>query len=251
VYVRGYRYRLPEWRPDAAGAGSSYSVTHRAPYERGVRLARRDDPAEILELHWYRDERAYREHVGVPTAQVSGDVELEEPFPGVLVPPGTAIEELELEDSRGFALLHAFVSLPPRREWHPEADRRLAHALIDRLAPHLSAGWSLASSHGELLVLLGHEVVDGVELRWSANEDELASTAWAALDRVQDAIAERTAESWPSERRRLPSVGSGVRDGALRLRFDDRAGVVLELEPIPLAELGGDEPRGPGGARFE
>jgi hypothetical protein len=216
-----------------------------------VRLARRDDPAEILELHWYRDERAYREHLGVPTAQVAGDVELVEPFPGVLVPPGTAIEALELEDSRGFAMLHAFMALPPRREWHPEADRRLAHALVDRLAPHLPAGWSLASSYGELLVLLGHEVVDGVELHWSSAEEDIACTGWAALDRVQDAIAETTAEPWPSERRRLPSIGSEVRDGALHLRFEDAEGVVLELEPIPLAELAEGEPRGPGGARFE
>jgi hypothetical protein len=56
-----------------------------------VRLARHGDPAEILELHWFRDEQEYRAKLGVRTAQVHGLV-LDEPFPGLLVPPGTEIE---------------------------------------------------------------------------------------------------------------------------------------------------------------
>jgi hypothetical protein len=252
VYVRGYRYRLPVWRPDPTGGVSWYQVVlHRTPYDRAVRLARLDDPAEIFELHWYRDERSYLEHVGVATAQVTGDVELDEPFPGVLVPPGTEIEELELEDARGFAAVHAYAAVRPPPRHRYDADRRLAHALVDRLAPKLPPGWLLAVSYGELLILHGVEVVDATDVRWSSDDDSLAATAWAVLDRVQDAIAEATAEPWPNERRRLPSSRAEIRDGALHLRYEDAEGVVLELEPIPLAEVTEDEPRGPGGARYE
>ena len=252
MFVRGYRYRLPVWQPTHEEAPSSYFVVfHRAPYERAVRLARRDDPAEILELQWYRDERAYLQQVGVPTAQVTGNVELEEPFPGVLVPPGTEIEELELEDAHRFAAVHVFPAVRPPPRHHFDADRRLAHALVERLAPKLPRGWSLAVSYGELLVLHGVEFVKGVDLRWSSDEESLAATAWTALDRVQDAIAETTAEPWPNERPRLPASRSEVRDGALRLWYEDTDGVVLELEPIPLAEIVGEGPQGPGGARYE
>jgi hypothetical protein len=63
-------------------------VLVRAPYERAAALRPRANPEEILELHWYRSEADYEAARARPTAQVHG-MELEEPFPGVVVQPGT------------------------------------------------------------------------------------------------------------------------------------------------------------------
>jgi len=70
VFVRGYRFRLPAFSAERAPNGAIVEgfASMRPPYERAVRLAKHDDPAEILELHSFRDEETYRAKVGVPTA---------------------------------------------------------------------------------------------------------------------------------------------------------------------------------------
>jgi hypothetical protein len=115
-----------------------------------------------------------------------------------------------------------------------EAIRRLAAALVERLAPALPPGFSLASDHGRLLVLHGHEVLHSIDMEWALEGDDstLEGCMWGVLDGVQDVIAEETADPWPNTRPRLPTAAAQVRAGALHLRYEDDEGVVLELEPI-------------------
>ena len=241
MFIKGYRYRLrstPAPRPDGELLSEYMVMQHRPPYDAGVRLARRDDPGAILELHWYADEDAFHRSLGTRTAQVTGTV-LDEPFPGVLVPPGTEIEELDFEDEFiGYEWHHP--RMPPSRHHDYQALRKLGAALVERLAATLPSGFSLASYWTELILLRGAEVVAKINLSWALDGDEAALAGWMRdiLDELQDAIAEETAEPWPNPRPRLPSPGAEVRDGALHAWFRDADGIVLELSAIPLAELG-------------
>jgi hypothetical protein len=243
VFVRGYRFRLPAFsvEPAAGGAIAEGLVSLRPPYERAVRLAKHDDPAEILELHWFRDEEAYLAKVGVPTAQIHG-MRLEEPFPGLLVPPDTQIEELEFESDVPIGYQWHLPRMPPPefpRDY--EALKRLAAAVVERLEPTLPPAFSLACDHGRLLVLRGHEVLQSVGMGWALDWDDEALVAcmWRVLDELQDAIAEETAEPWPNQRPKLPHPDPQVREGVLLLRFLDDEGLVVELEPIDLHEIRG------------
>src|SRR5207247_10719216 len=75
---------------------------------------------------------------------------LDEPFPGVLVPPGTEIEELDFEDEFiGYEWHHP--RMPPSRRHDYQALRKLGAALVERLAPTLPSGFSLASYWTELI----------------------------------------------------------------------------------------------------
>jgi hypothetical protein len=235
VFVKGYRYRIdvPAWD------GSSYGVMlARRPYERVAVLRSLRDPGEILELHWYRSEDDYEAARARLTAQVEG-VELEEPFPGLLVSPGTPVEELEFEDGPSLAALHIPVGPPPRGH-RPEEQARLRallRALVERLGPTLPAGFSLAFGQGALLLFRDLEQLDEIDLTWAVEEGN--SPAWTvehALDRLQDTIAEETADPWPG-RRSLPGAAVEVRGDALHLWYGDPAEPVLAFEPIPLADL--------------
>ena len=243
MFVRGYRFRLPAFRaePSSGGAIAAGYVSLRPPYERGVRLASRDDPAEILELHWFRDEETYHAKVGVPTAEIRG-LKLEEPFPGLLVPPGTEIEEVEFDSDVPIGYLWHLPRMPPPqfpRDY--EAVRRLAGALIERLGPTLPPGFRLAADHGRILVLRGHDVLHSLDLAWAldGDDDTLEGCMFGLLDGVQDVIAEETAEPWPNTRPKLPWPSVHVRDGVLLLRFVDDEGLVVELDPIDLEEIRG------------
>jgi hypothetical protein len=241
MYIRGYRYPLqPPQRlvGEDEQAPTSYIIHMRRPYQRAIKLVSRDRPPQILELHWYRDEAAYREKVGVPTAQVEG-VTLEEPFPGVLVPPGVRVEDLEFDDD---PLRTTFGHLPPAAEnRYSDSARRLAAALADRLRPILPGGFSLAFGRGTLIVLRDAEALDQVDVRLDVDDDpeSIERAVWAALDRVQDTIVEETTDPWPNTRPILPGAVAEVRDGLLHLGYADREGPVVELEPIPIAELRG------------
>jgi hypothetical protein len=243
VFVRGYRFRLPAFSVEQASSGaiSEGFASLRPPYERAVRLAKHDDPAEILELHWFRDEDAYRAKVGVPTAQIHG-MRLEEPFPGLLVPPDTQVEELEFESDVPIGYQWHLPRMPPRefpRDY--DALRRLADAIVERLDSTLPPGFSLAYDRRRLLVLRGHEVLQSVEMGWALDGDDeaLVASMWHVLDNLQDVIAEETAEPWPNKRPKLPQPDPQVREGVLLLRFADDEGLVVELEPIDLQEIRG------------
>jgi hypothetical protein len=128
---------------------------------------------------------------------------------------------------------------PPR---YPDAEqtarlRALLRALIDRIAPALPEGFSLTFTVDSLLLHRDLERLDEIGLEWAAGGEEvLASKVWAALDRLQDTIAEETADPWPG-RGSLPGAGAEVRDGALHLWYGDAAEPVLAFEPITLADL--------------
>jgi len=210
----------------------------RRPYERAVVLRNRKDPAEILELHWYRREEDFEAARGRTTAQVQG-LELDEPFPGLLVAPGTVVEELAFDDE---PFLPAFGAPfgPPQRMLGEEERlrlRALLMALVRRVAPSLPSGFSLAFSHGSLLLLRNLEVLDEVDLSWAVEGPELlAQAVESALDRLQDTIAEETTDPWPG-RGALPGAGTVVRDDAVQIWFGDPDEPVLAFEPIPLSEL--------------
>jgi hypothetical protein len=235
VFVKGYRYRVDRPAPERGWHGF---VLVRAPYERAAVLRLRSDSDEILELHWYRSEDDYEAARGRPTAEIQG-VELEEPFPGLVVVPGTAVEELEFEDARGIPALR-IPSGPPSRGLRPEEQatvRSLLAALVQRLGPALPSGFSIAFGRGSLLVFRNVELVDEIDLSWAVEgADALAPAVERALDHLQDTLAEETTDPWPG-RGYLPGAGAEVRDGALRLWYGDPEEPVLALEPIPLAEL--------------
>jgi len=226
VFVRGYRFRLPAFRaePSSGGAIAAGYVSLRPPYERGVRLASRDDPAEILELHWFRDEETYHAKVGVPTAEIRG----------------LKLEEFDSDVPIGY-LWHLPRMPTPQFPRDHEAVRRLAGALIERLGPTLPPGFRLAADHGRILVLRGHDVLHSLDLAWAldGDDDTLEGCMFGLLDGVQDVIAEETAEPWPNTRPKLPWPSVHVRDGVLLLRFVDDEGLVVELDPIDLEEIRG------------
>jgi hypothetical protein len=236
VFVKGYRYRVDAPRPDADWAGM---VLVRAPYERAAVLRSRRDPGEVLELHWYRSEADYEVARGRPAAEVHG-MELEEPYPGVVVRPGTEVEELEFDDAPGLPALAIPAGPPPRRGLRPDEQARLRSllvALVERLGPALPAGFSLAFGGASLLLFRDLERVDEIDLTWIVEEGEsLAWTVEHALDRLQDTIAEETADPWPG-RRSLPGAGAAVQGEALHLWYGASADPVLAFEPIPLADL--------------
>ena len=166
-------------------------------------------------------------------------MELDEPFPGVVVPPGTQVEELEFDDAPGLPAL-AILFGPPPRGLRPDEQARLRSlllALVERLGPALPAGFSLAFGRGSLLLFRDLEQLDEIDLTWVAEEgDTLAWTVEHALDRLQDTIAEETADPWPGWRS-LPGAAAEVRGDALHLWYGDPAEPVLAFEPIPLADL--------------
>jgi hypothetical protein len=237
VFVKGYRYRIdvPAWD------GSTYGVVlARRPYERVAVLRSLGDPGEILELHWYRSEDDYEAARARPTARVEG-VELEEPFPGLLVTPGTLVEELEFEDGPSLAALHIPVGPPPRGHRPDEQARlrALLRALVERLSPALPEGFSLTFSSDSLLLHRELERLDEVGLDWAVEgPDLLAPAVRSALDQLQDTLAEETTDPWPG-RGSLPGAAAEVRGDALHLWYGDPDEPVLALEPIPLADLGG------------
>ena len=129
----------------------------------------------------------------------------------------------------------------------------LADALADRFRRIVPAPYCVSSANGVLRVesptvswtaeshvaeLLGDE---------NALDDDangrIVTASWNALSLVQDYISETLREPWPSAshqtvRRRsffLPNVQ--IESDALRLWIGDATNVVLELEPIDLAEL--------------
>jgi hypothetical protein len=237
VFVKGYRYRVGAPPPDSGWHGY---VLVRAPYERVAVLRPRRDPEEILELHWYRSEADYETARGRPAAEIQG-MELEEPFPGVVVLPGTQVEELEFDEAPGLPVL-AIPYGPPPRGLRPDEQARLRAllvALVERLGPALPAGFSLAFGQGSLLLFRDLEQLDEIDLTWVVEEgDSLAWTVEHTLDRLQDTIAEETADPWPS-RRSLPGAAAEVRGDALHLWYGDPAEPALAFEPIPLADLSG------------
>jgi hypothetical protein len=68
-----------------------------------------------------------------------------------------------------------------------------------------------------------------------SDEDNLVGIAVQALSEVQDYVSEATAEPWPG-RTRQPPPHAEIRDGNLQLWYGD---VVLAVDPIPLAAIGG------------
>jgi hypothetical protein len=236
VFVKGYRYRVGGPRSHSGWHGF---VLVRKPYEHAAVLRPRSDPEEILELHWYRSEADYERARGRPAAEVHG-MELDEPFPGVVVLPGTQVEEIEFDDAPGIAAL-AFPYGPPPRYLDAEQTARLRallRALIDRIAPALPEGFSLTFTADSLLLHRDLERLDEIGLEWAVDVEEevLASKVCAALDRLQDTIAEETTDPWPG-RGSLPGAGAEVRDGALHLWYGDAGEPVLAFEPITLADL--------------
>jgi hypothetical protein len=235
LFVKGYRYRVD---PPRRGSGRGGFVLVRAPYERAATLRSRRDPDEIFELHWYRSEDDYEAARGRPAAEIRG-FEFEEPFPGVLVSPGTTVEEVEFDDARGIPAVHIPCG-PPPRGLHPEEQARLRallRALIVRLGAALPQGFSLTFTHDSLLLHRDLERLDEIGLDWAIDGAELLAPAVErALDRLQDTIAEETADPWPG-RGRLPGAAAEIRGDALHLWYGDREEPVLALEPIPLADL--------------
>jgi hypothetical protein len=213
-------------------------VLVRAPYERVAVLRPRRDPDEILELHWYRSEADYEAARGRPAAEIHG-MELEEPFPGVVVRPGTEVEELEFDDAPSLPAL-AIPYGPPPRGLRPEEEARLRSllvALVERLGPALPDGFSLAFGRGSLLLFRDLEQLDELDLTWAVEEG--GSLEWPvrhALDRLQDTIAEETTDPWPG-RRSLPGAAAEVRGDALHLWYGASDEPVLAFEPIPLEDL--------------
>ena len=238
MFVKGYRYRVGAPQPQDDWSGF---VLVRAPYERAAMLRPLRNPDEILELHWYRSAEDYESARGRPTAEIRG-FDLEERFPGLLVLPGTTVEEIEFEDARGFPALH-IPHGPPPRGLRPEEQARLRAlllALIERITPALPAGFSLTFTHDSLLLHQNLERLDEIGLDWAVERPELLAPAVeSALDRLQDTIAEETTDPWPG-RRRLPGAAAEIRGDALHLWYGDRHEPVLALEPIPLADLDQD-----------
>ena len=235
MFVKGYRYRVGTSAPKGGWYGV---VLARRPYERVAVLRSLGDPGEILELHWYRNEDGYEAARSRLTAQVEG-VELEEPFPGLLVTPGTPVEELEFEDGPSLAALHIPVGPPPRGH-RPEEQARLRallRAVVERLAPALPEGFSLTFSPDSLLLHREVERVDEIWLDWAVEGSELLAPAVeSALDQLQDTLAEETTDPWPG-RGSLPGAAAEVRGDALHLWYGDADAPVLAFEPIPLADL--------------
>jgi hypothetical protein len=114
---------------------------------------------------------------------------------------------------------------------------RLSRALAERLVPVVPSDFveqELAAWFSEATTFTFEE--PELDARAAAE-----TATWRALDRLQDDIAETTHDPWPRPERRhqpLPDVNVELRDEALHIWWGAEHDPVLQLEPIPLPELG-------------
>jgi hypothetical protein len=69
-----------------------------------------------------------------------------------------------------------------------------------------------------------------------SGEENAVGIAVQVLDELQDYISEATHRPWPGTTSQ-PSPRSQVVDSHLHLWYDDRDGVILACEPIPLSDI--------------
>jgi len=70
-----------------------------------------------------------------------------------------------------------------------------------------------------------------------SDEERLARCCEMVLSQLQDFVDEATAEPWPGGLR-PPKPRAEVRDGLLRLWWEDEENVVVEWQPIDIRDLG-------------
>jgi len=123
----------------------------------------------------------------------------------------------------------------------------LVEALARRLRPHAPGGIAVQAEAGGVAifkpgspqvwsVVTTPDILDDPEDDRSAQEKIKVAT-YSVLDHFQDFIAEELAEPWPEtgSQMALPKVEVG--NEQVRMWFELGHDRVLELEPIPLAEL--------------
>lgn len=126
-----------------------------------------------------------------------------------------------------------------------ELVERLTRELVRRLAPVVPARIELIDLGNAIGVLLDGDVSDEIDMSWiwasqidaAEAREQLPVAIERTLDRLQDSIAEDTAQPWPAKERWLPTPDTIERDGAIHLWFGGAEDPVLVLDPIPLTTL--------------
>src|SRR5262249_43616547 len=116
-------------------------------------------------------------------------------------------------------------------------------ALLSALARRLAAVVpDPARARGDQGRLFGVDVP--MCLAYSENqapEALIASIAESVLEHVSDRLADDTTEPWPARGGQFPGgfapIGTTIEDGVLRMWWGDAGAPILELEPLPLAEV--------------
>ena len=117
---------------------------------------------------------------------------------------------------------------------------RLAEAIAQRLGRILPEGWSVETwtEEGQPSVFVTWE---GREFgNYGIGDFEIPEIYEQILSDVQDAISEDSTDAWPHDPARgmhLWEPDVEVKDGAIHAWFGPREDPVLELDPIPTAEL--------------
>jgi len=123
----------------------------------------------------------------------------------------------------------------------------LAQALARRLAVVVPQEFRFVAAGAgiEIHVPRGPSPI-GADYSWFfaeyAERDAIWRVVERTLDNVQDVVAGYTGEVWPQpppgEPRNLAPPDAHVGETKIRLWFGDAYAPVLELEPIPLSEIG-------------
>lgn len=219
-FAKLYRYRMP--------GTDAYTAGIHDPSVRTLVLRSRADPSVWLELRLAASPEALERE---PVRPPEGFDDLVQLFPGRFLPKGSVLEaEEELLELSGSAWIdeEAQRAAGSLRAWN------LGAALARRLAPIVPAAF--------LEPALADWIRDWLVRSPGDLERSLTETVESLLDALQDEIAESLAVKWPSRGRPgdppLPGPECEVRDGVLHVRFGEDDDPIVELDPIPLSELG-------------
>lgn len=126
--------------------------------------------------------------------------------------------------------------------------RRLAAALVSRLAKLVPQGISILMDDARIALARGNEILAKADLEPILDQagdvrDLVVMALTNALSTIQDFVAEELTIPWPAagsgrSAPTLPLPDVSMDSMNIRLWFGDEASPVLELQPIPLEEIG-------------
>lgn len=129
-----------------------------------------------------------------------------------------------------------------------EVGRKLATALVSRLAKIVPQAVSILADDAQIALVRGNEILAKADLEamldQSGDARDLVVTALtSALSTIQDFVAEELTVPWPAagsgrSAPTLPLPDVSMDSMQVRLWFGDEGFPVLELQPIPLEEIG-------------
>jgi hypothetical protein len=123
---------------------------------------------------------------------------------------------------------------------------QLNQVLAQRLGAVVPDGFHIEAAEGMLrysadtqVGTAGTYVRDNFAVHGETDEERAGGVTAQALDELQDYISEATRDPWPGQRAQ-PQARAQVRDGVLFAWYEgpgSPSGAVLEMEPVPLADL--------------